>query len=159
MQWGGKTSVAIRLPVRKRGVSSFNTGMRSDRAYRWTHFQLRGVHSKCPMRPLLVVVPHELGQYRPQMLLVQQAVIWTFGVKRGLLACSHVGAVVTQPREVSLAMAIHTFGFDASGLLWVHVNKSCRIGPSSNHQRFGCEALGSVGRGSAGCRNRSNAPE
>jgi len=46
-------------------------------------------------------------------------------------------------------MAMHTFGFDASGLLWVHVNQSCRIGPSSNHQRFGCEALGGGGWGSA----------
>src|SRR5216683_918975 len=58
------------------------------------------------------------------------------------------GAEVTQRRGVSLAMPMHTFGFDASGFLWVHVNQSCRFGPSSNHQRFGCEALGG-GRGQA----------
>jgi hypothetical protein len=33
-------------------------------------FQLRGLQSERPIRPLLVVVLHELGQHGPKMLLV-----------------------------------------------------------------------------------------
>src|SRR5712692_601646 len=56
--------------------------MPSDNACGWTHFQLRCLQSERPMRPLLVVVPHELGQHRPQMLLVQHDdVVQTFSAQ------------------------------------------------------------------------------
>jgi hypothetical protein len=56
--------------------------MRSDNACRWTHRQLRGLQAERPMRPLLIVVPHELGQYRPKMLLVHNnEVVKTFSAQ------------------------------------------------------------------------------
>ena len=56
--------------------------MRPDNPCRWTHFQLRSLQSKRPVRPLLVVVPYELGQYQPQMLLVQHDdVVQTFSAQ------------------------------------------------------------------------------
>ena len=45
--------------------------MRSDNTCRWTHFQLRGLQAKRPMRPLLVVILDKFCQYGPKMLLVQ----------------------------------------------------------------------------------------
>src|SRR5712691_3058304 len=56
--------------------------MRSDDARRRTLLQLRGLQSERPMRPLLVVVLHELGQHRPQMLLVpHDDVVETFSAQ------------------------------------------------------------------------------
>jgi len=69
--------------------------MRSDTAGGWTHPHLRGLQAECPMRPLVGVVLHELGEHRPQMLLVQQAVIWTFVVKGGFLSVRMCGAGVS----------------------------------------------------------------
>src|SRR5438876_9739870 len=43
---------------------------RSDDACGRTHLQLRRLQSERPMRLLLVVVLHELGQHGPKMLLV-----------------------------------------------------------------------------------------
>src|SRR5437899_151536 len=56
--------------------------MRSDTACGSAHLHLRGLQSERPMRPFLVVVPHELGQHRPQMLLVQHdEVVETFSAQ------------------------------------------------------------------------------
>src|SRR3981081_3405114 len=56
--------------------------MRSDTACGWALLHLRGLQSERPMRPFLVVVPHELGQHRPQMLFVQHdEVVETFSAQ------------------------------------------------------------------------------
>src|SRR3977135_3378558 len=56
--------------------------MRLDTACGRTLLHLRGLQSERPMRRFLVVVPHELGQHRPQMLLVQHdEVIETFSAQ------------------------------------------------------------------------------